>query len=584
MATVPTIEPGVNPQGLPNARFDSQLPKLPQVSGDIGSGVAKSASGLVSAASDFFEAEKKKADEVKSVEVRNRLAAAKNRLLYDPEKGALNKRGKDAFGLHETVSDELKKEFDDIETTLSNESQRAEFYKYKQAAQADIDNDLNRHTAVETRRYDEQQTTGAMEGPATDASIQYLDRDRTQKAVDEITEIRTKYGQRNGEAPEYTAAEVRKATSKVHVAVMSQMLVNDMAPKAEEHFKLYGETMEASDRTAMAKSIESGTTLKKAQDIAVELTRKHSTISAVMKEIDASQESAQVKEKAIDLAKERFSMQEQGKKQFKDNLFERFSKKLEQVKDFDVVQKDPSYWSLDDSQRKALRSEWKDIIDGPSKKNDDEKWTEFLFLNQGQLASMSRSDYVTKYRSHLSEEYKTKADAKIDAAQNADAKNQILTPLSEYKDQIETTLRANNQSLDKKSPVYNQLIMGIESAMERMEKIELGGKRRATSQERQQLIDKLAIQKMFIEGRIWDSEKRAGQVTKDDAGKAYIPMSQIPPDAPARIQYDLDRALKAGNWAARKLSKREIEKAYAASILGKEAYLDLINRIARDME
>lgn len=565
MPTVPSLEPSVNPQGLPNARFDGQLPKLPSASGDIGTGVAKASSSAVSAAQDFFEAEKKKADEVKSVEVRNRLAAAKNRLLYDPEKGALNKRGKDAFGLHETVSDELQKEFDDIETTLSNESQRAEFYKYKAAAQADIDNDLNRHTAVETRRYDEQQTNGAMEGFATDASVQWLDGERTLKAVNEIADLRTKYGQRNGEAPEYTAAEVRKATSKVHVAVMAQMLVNDMAPKAEEHFAKYGDQMDASDRAAMAKSIESGTTLKKAQDMAVELTRKHSTISAVMKEIDASQESAQVKEKAIDLAKERFSIQEQGKKQFKDNLFERFSKKLEQAKDFDVVQKDPAYWSLDDNQRKALRSEWKDILEGDTKKNDDDKFTEFLFLSQGELASLSLSDYRTNYRQHFSKEYKGKADSMIDAAKKGDEKNQLLTPFSVYKDRFDDTLRANlvvdpssPKKSDKDSQLYSQLALAVQKKVEQFEIIQLGGKRRATGEEIQKIVDEAAIKKVFID-KSWarDPQVPVAVLTDEQKGSAYVPIAEVPEVEKAAIEkHFLGRNKKA--------SKSQIERAYAA--------------------
>jgi len=578
MATVPRIDQQVNSQGLPNARFDSQLPKLPQVSGEIGADVAKAAGSVVSAASDYFEAEKKRADEIKGVEVKHRLAEAKNRLLYDPEKGALNKRGKDAFGLHESVTADFDKEADEIEQELSNETQRAQFSTTKGSYKSDLDNDINRHTSVETRKYDKEQTEGLMSQIATDSAIQYLDEDRLVRNIEEMEKLQRGLGERDGQSKEKVDMDVRAVTSKLHLATISQKLVNDMAPEAEAHFKKYGDSMDVGDRASIAKAIESGTILHKAREAAVELTGKHSNISAVQKSLDENSGlSDQVKEKALDMARERFAVKEAGQKHFKDRIFEQLSKKIEKENNFDSVQSDPSYWALDDNQRKALRSEWDSIMRGTDRKNNDEKYTEFLFKSQGELAAMSLAEYRTEYRQNFSKEYQNKADAMVNSAQTGDEKNQLLSPFSTYKDRFDDTLRmrdvvdaSNPKKTDKDAKVYSQLAIKIREKVEKFEIHDLGGKRRATGEEIQKIIDESVIQKVRL-NKPWasDPEKLVSILTDDEKGQAYVPYDDVPEGERGAIE-------KLFANRKRKVSRAQIERAYGAVILKDKKRLESI--------
>ncbi len=578
---MPTVEsynqPQVRDQGTPNVRFRSQVAELPTASSDIAQSVTGTAAKVANTAATFFEQQKKKADDVRITEHKGQLAHAYNELLYNPENGAMHKRGKDALGIDQDVFEQFDKLSGEMEVGLSGDYQRSEFQKARLAYREDLSRQLNQHMATEGRKYDEQVTEGLVANERTAAAVSYLDEERVRKAIDRQSESIRSWGERNGTASELIDAKVRDATSKTHLAVLTRMTTNNQGPLAKEYFAKVREEMDPEDAQSIEKHIKHVSVLADAQLAAQDISRRNNNMSAALKDIDKIKDP-EVQEKTKDLVRERFSLMEQGKKQYQDSIFEKAAKRLEQSQNILELQRDPVWLQMDANQRSALESRYDRIVKGVDRKTDDKKFVEFLFLSQGQLASMSQSDYEKNYRQYFSNSDQSKADSDITSAKKGDEKNQLFSPFSSYKDRLDDTLRArsivdesNPKKSDKDAKLYSELALSIRTKVEQFEQIDLGGKRRATGDEIQKLIDDVLIKKVRVKGTGWfsDTEKQAAILTDEEKGKAYVPVKDIP----AIEKADIEQAFVSRK---KRPTQDQIQRAYAAVLMKDKKLLQAI--------
>lgn len=564
MPTLPTYDtPQVSDRGTPSVRFENKGTVLGGSSGDIGQGVAKAAAGVVDTAHAFLLEQKKRADQVRVTEQKGVLAAKANDLLYNPDSGALNTKGKNALGIDQKVFEDYDKLTGEMEVELSGDYQRAEFQKARAEYREDLSRQLNRHMAKEADQYDDEVTKGFVSNERTAAALSFLDADRVSKSVaNQEAEIRAR-GERKGMPKDLVDAQVREASSKTHVAVLTRMVTENMGPLAKDYFSKVRDSMDPEDAERIGKAINHSSVLAEAQLAAKDISSRHNNMAAALKDIDKLKDP-EVQEKTKDLVKERFSLIEQGKKQYKDNLYEAMAKKMEQTRDIVAIQNDPTWQTLDSSQRTALESRYNHMVQGLDRSTNQKKFVEFLFLSQGQLASLSQSDYETNYRQHFSNADQGKADSDITSAKKGDEKNQLLSPFSSYKDRFDDILRAKNvvdASNPKKSDAdakkYSELALAARKRVEDFEQIDLAGKRRATGEEIQKILDDMVVKKVYV-SKDWarDPEKEVAILTDEEKGQSYVPYASVP----AAERNAIEKLFK------KKPSRSQIERAYGAVV------------------
>ena len=196
---------------------------------------------------------------------------------------------------------------------------------------------------------------------------------------------------------------------------------------------------------------------------------------------------------------------------------------------------------------------------------------------------MTQPEFETAYWSHFDGPHRERAAlqwaAARDAVSQAKFKQPVLASTLTFKDRINNTLKAtkliDDKPLAKLSKDQRQSFMAIETEaahqIEEYEMNQLGGKRRATGDEMQTIIDNLVKNRVFLD-KNWirsDPEKVAALVTADEKGLAYVPFDKVPADSRASIE----NLLKS---RGRRITSDVIQRAYAAHLLNDRALFDSI--------
>ena len=223
--------------------------------------------------------------------------------------------------------------------------------------------------------------------------------------------------------------------------------------------------------------------------------------------------------------------------------------------------------SLDTSARAALETR----AEAPGF-NNGRKWLDFLDLTPESMAKMSRADFEKNYWMHFDREHRGRAESMWTRATQkgpaAAGKDPVLTSSLTFREQIENTLRVsgaipakkNRPAMTEKDVRYwDDFENRAAAALEEFEMNKLGGQRKATQDERQQVIDRLMIQKAMVGKSGFDQEKPIEQLTPAEMGKAYIPMKKIPPGDVENIKVEFKK--RWGNEP----DEREIEHEYFLS-------------------
>lgn len=208
-------------QALPGVRVPVSVP-----AGAFGEGTAKSLLSVGEVASKIYAEEKKKADEIAVLDFDRKLSEAESRLLYDPKTGALNRKGKDAFGLPEQVNGEFDKIVQEAEQGLGNNEQLVAARKYALARRTALDRTVQHHVAGARKVYDEAVTDSYIKNERDAAELNYRDPERIGMAIARQSAAYTDYAARNGMPEEWTKLKVSEAASKTHVGVVNRMLAN----------------------------------------------------------------------------------------------------------------------------------------------------------------------------------------------------------------------------------------------------------------------------------------------------------------------------------------------------------------------
>lgn len=383
--------------------------------------LSESIRGLNAEATNMIIKEKNYADQVVVLDSDNKMADVERKLMHDPNTGALNKRGKDAFGTPDTVNAEFMKAAQEVEKGLNNENQKAAFRRQVQSRQLNINKQLDDHVARESRAYDDAVTEASIENEINEAGMNYSDPVRVAMSLENQRMKIIDKARRNGLPDEWTQDAVGKSFSKTHSLIINQMLSNGDDTSASEYYKENKDEILPSDRDALEKSIYEGQLLGEAQRGADEIFMKSDDRNEAFNHAKKIKDPALRKETESQLER-MFTRQAVADRQELLKQFKMASDAVEQGK------KPPAnIWSkLNSNQRSSLDARLKQVNAGIQPTTD---WP--TYYNLKTMAADQKNDFIREnlmaYRSKMADsEFKELVNLQSSLSKNDAAASENL--------------------------------------------------------------------------------------------------------------------------------------------------------------
>lgn len=164
---------------------------------------------------------------------------------------------------------------------------------------------------------------------------------------------------------------------------------------------------------------------------------------------------------------------------------------------------------------------------GSTVRNNPEAWASVMSLPKDALASMSPAEAYRRYRSQLDDSHLEKLYAKIAEAQNTanDKHLEIITTDNRVK---QAAIQADILPSDGKpngdqTKTFAQFQQMIDERVRQFERSDLAGKRKASSEELQKIIDTVMMDKAFVPRALWfDKERPIALLEEQDQARAYV--------------------------------------------------------------
>lgn len=216
----------VTARPLPDARVsplrDTRAESIGAAVGDVGNVLIK-----------VQEEERRKADRASFMEADRKLGEQENALLFDPERGAFNKRGKDAFDVGSSALGEYDKQASEIENGLTSKRAKLAFREASTQRRQNIERDLMRHESREREGFYASERE-AYKASAQSAAINYYT--QPNRIESEIERVRAAIDQTPGMSAEQRATELGERKSAIYRGVIGRYVVNEDLAGATNYY------------------------------------------------------------------------------------------------------------------------------------------------------------------------------------------------------------------------------------------------------------------------------------------------------------------------------------------------------------
>jgi hypothetical protein len=261
---VPRYEPTERTSAL-------QTPRAQGVGADaFGGGLAR---GVGQAAGDYMgylRQEKEKADRVAAIESRTALDQVEVDLLYDPNKGALAARGKDAFALPEPVLQKYGERTAEIERNLTTPEQKETFRLLAQQRRVEMDKQLQRHVSGEMKIYAQETVKSSLASTLNNIATHYQDPARLEQERKFGLAVLMTDADNQGLPPASVKLKAQTWESMVHSAVIDKIAI-DSPLRAKDYLEANRENMLPGEVTKIEASLKPLAEAQEAQAAADEI-------------------------------------------------------------------------------------------------------------------------------------------------------------------------------------------------------------------------------------------------------------------------------------------------------------------------
>jgi len=304
-------------------------------------------------AQKFILQEKENADQLVTTEVYAQLKQKKNDLIFNPETGLMNRKGKDAFGAPDEYLPQFDKSVEEITKGLS-QSQQEKVRKLVLSERLDLDESINKHMSRERVVYDDEVTKTGIIASQDDAVRNYKDYNKVLSSLDEQHALVEAQARRNGLGDDWVKAQMSQLSSKTHTGVMSRMLADGDDLAASKYYQANKDFFTGADATRITKELEEGSLRGTSQRISDGIVSKAGSLSVAIGEVKKI-EDPKVRDATMERVKSEFTMRDAVKRDREEQLFLKATNILEKGGGYDSIPPgDIAQMPL--SQRSALRS------------------------------------------------------------------------------------------------------------------------------------------------------------------------------------------------------------------------------------
>lgn len=258
--------------GLEGAKADAALTKG-RAEGQVGAALAQFGGTMVQTsvalseqAIKWREAETERANEVAVLHQQRQLAEWETKTLYDPETGALTKRGREAMGVPEVVAADFRDLVGALNAELTNDDQRLAFAKIASTRALNLDMTLRRHVYTEMQRYEGEELQATVVNAQNAAIANASDPRRVGLELSTAVSAIKLHGPHLGLGPEQVEQQVAAAQTVVHTGVIESLIAQEKVRAAEVYFEETKDQITGPAIARIEKALQEGTLRKSVQD------------------------------------------------------------------------------------------------------------------------------------------------------------------------------------------------------------------------------------------------------------------------------------------------------------------------------
>lgn len=243
-------------------RLNTQAPDFGDRSRQL---VDQQVQGITQTALKIEQAEIEKANQVISMDLDLKLSELQTDLMYNKDSGALNKKGRDAFGTVDTVKMDWDLGVKELEKGLSNDRQKKLFRDNVNRRFSNINKSLKMHISKESLDFDNKTTQAYIANSKNEALENYYNSEAVDESVERQRAAIQAHVERNGLPSEVKKQMIESAQSETYAGVITRILDGGADLEASAYYQKNKHLLNAKDQRSIEKQLEVGNLLGETQ-------------------------------------------------------------------------------------------------------------------------------------------------------------------------------------------------------------------------------------------------------------------------------------------------------------------------------
>lgn len=541
MVTVPRAQSSVVQRASPNIELNPNAPIEAFGGGAASDPIAQATSRGLNVATQIIQEERQRADDAATTEAYAKAVRKRNELLYDPKSGAMNRQGKDAFGVSKEYGEAYEKELNTIEDELATDSQKALFRKIRIQQSTDLNNDLQRHTFTEARKFEEQTTEAGLATTRDDAVLNYQNPGKVASSIELQKVLVKEQAIRNGLPAEWVALKTKDVESKTHSAVIERMLSNGQDIEAQDYFNKSKDFLSGADSATLEKSLEEGTRRGKSQRESDAIVKSTGSLSQALEKA-RSIEDPRLRDDTVTRVKDYYSQKKMAEDEANEQRHKQAGNIIDQTNgDLDKIP--PNVWNqFTVAEKSSLKAYAKAKKSGS---DIETSWDDYYNLKTSAANPALRDDFLKTnlmtYRDKLgNSEFKELIDMQTSMRQGKSGDNNLDGFMSDQQI-INASLGDAGINYDAKPGTAESIKVNNfrRQVQIKMVAYERQTGKKADSTVVKQITDDLMIEGITSKGWIWDTTKRKFELEPGE--KLDFRLKDIPAGERAKIEEALTK-------------------------------------------
>lgn len=556
MPTVPRVTRQVATTALPGVRKTAAETALSSGAGeslararkygalaDLGGTLGNVAHGL----GDIAIQEREKADQMAVLEKSNDLAMGVTKMLYDPETGAMGRKGKDAQGLPEQIGGDYNKLADELEAGLTTPAQKKKFRATVLEREVSLDLTVRRHVEEQSQAYDALETQKAQENHVNLAIHSAGDPKIVGMEMSQAIAAAKGFASRNGIGPEALEDRINDITTKTHTGVIEQLLAQDQTRKAQVYFEETRSQINGDQIAKIEKALQEGKTKKEAQTETDKILAAGGSLSEQREKARAI-EDPDIRDSVMQRLEHEDAVNDKTKRDNLETSLNRAYQIVDQTKNAENIP--PAMRAELAEHMPALRSYAIARAKGVPIETDPKTWMSLMDL-AGYDPEKFATTNLLQYKDRLDDqEFKEMGRMQL-AIRNGDRKaiDHELDGYRSRKEIVENSLieygidpKAKDTATQSKIAQFQRM---VDQRVDAAQQPDTSGKRKKVDEvEMQSIVDGIFSQQVHREGgTFWDFFKGGLPQYRNGTDKRLVDYTIA--DVPTETQNELKRALLA---------------------------------------